>query len=151
MRRKIQDEILDRFNGTCLSYTLNIPGSVKDSAAFRAAFRKGLDQLNIAVGNRILYAYIRFLRTGPEAFFSIELAPEELKKRTVEIEESHPCGRLFDMDVLAVRGNPVSREELGLPRRKCLICDNPAPLCARNRTHSLGELLERIDSITGNI
>ena len=33
----------------------------------------------------------------------------------VELEEKHPLGRLFDLDVIAPDGIPVSRQEVALP------------------------------------
>ena len=56
-------------------------------------------------------------------------------------------GRLFDIDVLDAGGKKLSREGLGLPPRKCLLCEQPAHACARSRTHTVMELTERIESI----
>ena len=45
-------------------------------------------------------------------------------------------GRLLDIDVIAPDGGKISRTEIGLPARRCLLCGNPAPVCARSRAHS---------------
>ena len=39
-------------------------------------------------------------KTGPEYYLAVSLAPQELKQRMVKIEETHPYGRLVDLDVL---------------------------------------------------
>lgn len=63
------------------------------------------------------------------------------------MEETHPLGRLFDVDVYDEAGSGISREELGSPVRKCLICEKDAKLCGRSRSHTVKELYERIESI----
>ena len=62
----------------------------------------------------------------------------DLKDYTVSLEESHPLGRLVDIDVtLKGEAAPASR---GFPRR-CFICDNPAFVCGRLKAHSQEDLL----------
>ena len=63
------------------------------------------------------------------------------------IEDGGGLGRLFDIDVLDAGGKKLSREDLGLPPRKCLLCEQPAHACARSRTHTVMELTEQIESI----
>ncbi len=76
----------------------------------------------------------------------LELA-EIVKKITVDLEENHPLGRLFDIDVYDADGAAVSRQELGVPGRKCLICHEDAKACGRSRTHSVEELQRRVYEI----
>ena len=87
---------------------------------------------------------------GPELMELVGLAPEELKRRMTGIEQDHPLGRLADLDVLG-RGDAaprsVSRTELGLPPRRCLICDGEAKSCARSRAHTVHEMQEKIAEI----
>ncbi len=60
-----------------------------------------------------------------------------LKKYSIDLEETHPLGRLIDIDVtLKGQTNSLSRGSL----RKCFLCDKPAFVCGKNRTHSLEEL-----------
>ena len=53
----------------------------------------------------------------------------------------------IDLDVLRAPDVQVSRAELGLPRRKCLLCGRDAAACARSRAHPLPALLARIDAL----
>ncbi len=60
------------------------------------------------------------------------------KQKAVELETVHPLGRLVDIDVtLKGQENSLTRKEL----RKCFLCDNPAFVCGRNRTHTTAELV----------
>jgi holo-ACP synthase/triphosphoribosyl-dephospho-CoA synthase len=59
------------------------------------------------------------------------------------LEECHPLGRLFDIDVIAEDGDKVSRSTIGLPERACLVCGKTGAGCARSRAHPLDEVERR--------
>ena len=94
----------------------------------------------------------RDLVTGFEAYCLVPLAPLEAKRRCCGIEDRHPLGRLMDVDVLERVGQtgvpvPVSRERIGLPPRKCLLCDRPARECIRLRSHTPEQLLSKMEQM----
>ena len=66
-----------------------------------------------------------------------------VKKRMISIEENHPLGRLFNIDVFSPDGNPISRGLLGLGSRSCLVCGEPAASCIEKRAHSTELILWR--------
>ena len=57
---------------------------------------------------------------------------------------SRPLGRLFDIDVFAADGTPLTRTQYGLPARRCIICGDDARACMRTRRHDYDELLNTI-------
>ena len=86
--------------------------------------------------------------TGYEAFFLIKgTTPETLKSYMTAFEDGSSFGRIFDLDVLRPDSTKVSRTELGLSGRTCLLCDNPVFVCSRSRTHSAKELSKKTLSI----
>lgn len=87
---------------------------------------------------------------GCEAFFLLDAPAREVKRCCVALERSHPLGRLWDIDVLRPDGTAVSRRELGLDARRCLLCGREAKLCARSRAHGLEEIRVRVLSILGD-
>jgi holo-ACP synthase CitX len=90
------------------------------------------------------------LETGYEAYFLVDGNPLDVKQKCCSIEDTHPWGRLMDIDVLETGPGgvvPLSRSAVGLPARKCLVCDRPARECMRERTHSLEQLQEKIKFI----
>lgn len=130
--------------------TVIFPGAVKrDERTLRVA-REGVAAVREAFEGILLREELRDLETGYEGFFLVEASPEAAKRLCCGIEDTHPLGRLMDLDVIVLEeGNPVpmSRQTLGFPERKCLLCDRPARECMRARTHPPVELLRRIDEI----
>lgn len=72
----------------------------------------------------------------------------EAKRVAVEIEDTHPLGRLFDIDVIDAQGIPVSRDRVGGQPRRCLVCDYEARYCMRMRWHTQEEIWARIKQMT---
>ncbi|MDC7785064.1 citrate lyase holo-[acyl-carrier protein] synthase [Rhodoplanes sp. TEM] len=130
-----------------------MPGPVKDCALSRdaaAAARTALDRLFAAHGWPATTLVEAAGPTGPEALVAVAAEPRALKRALVMLEETDPLGRLWDLDVAAPGDRAISRRDLGLAPRRCLVCDAPAHACARSRAHPLDALLtameERIDA-----
>lgn len=75
---------------------------------------------------------------------------QKAKEIAVGIEELTPAGRILDMDII-VPGKTISRSDLGLPSRNCLLCEKIAKECARNRSHSYEDLRTAIANLIKNI
>lgn len=153
-----QKQLLADHGGVLISFTLNIPGPVKDSPSYRAALYEGMarmkDKLSELGGMTLNYEQVRLLKTGPEGYLCVERtvggSVKELawnvKRAAVAVEEEGRLGRLFDIDVLTEEGG-LGRGKLGAEPRTCLLCDQDAKVCARSRAHSMEELLAEIDRI----
>ena len=115
-----------------ISFTLNIPGPIKTSTELRQAFDAGLAALKAQLDT-----------THFPCIAQTEIHAETIKALTTDLEEHHPLGRLFDLDVLAADGTKLSRP---LPRR-CLLCAEQAQNCARSRRHSVRELTDEIERL----
>lgn len=131
-----------------LQLTLNIPGDKKNSPLARAIFREA----SACVGESfspapVLLGSDEGSPTGPEAFFSLPGSSRQVKEACRRLEEEHPLGRLWDLDVYDRALRPLSRRDEGLPGRTCLICGSPAHACARSKRHPPGEILLRIAEI----
>lgn len=146
-RKKNQMDFISRYGTPCLSFSLNIPGPVKDSPLYREIHETGRFEIQALLSDQIMATQVFQKETGPEAYFAISLSAVELKEIIVNIEDSHALGRIFDMDVIDINGDSISRTDLNLSPRKCLICDERASICARSRRHSVDQLLARIKSI----
>ncbi|MBW6100806.1 citrate lyase holo-[acyl-carrier protein] synthase [Escherichia coli] len=89
--------------------------------------------------------------SGPEGMLSIAAPARDLKLATIELEHSHPLGRLWDIDVLTPEGDILSRRDYSLPPRRCLLCEQSAAVCARGKTHQLTDLLNRMEALLNDV
>lgn len=145
-----QEQLVSIYNNPIISFTLNIPGPIKDSKKYRKIHDVGMDAIvNILKesDSHIKYMERIDLVTGPEGYFSVDINPLLLKKLTVKIETEHQLGRLFDIDVFDSNMGQISRSDLGLDPRTCLLCEKRAKVCNKARTHKLEELIQEIDNI----
>lgn len=149
-RVAFQKRLLAQFGGGLICLTLNIPGprklTHKSGRVFRMAVDMVLAQLG-AMGLKKVNCQLVNRITGSEGYFMVDLPAQTLKAAMIAIEDSMPVARLFDLDVLDRAGKKISREDMGLPGRKCLLCDAPAPVCARSRAHSLEELEQKTNTL----
>ena len=86
-------------------------------------------------------------KTGPEAMICVRAEAKDVKKRLCALEDGEELGRLLDIDVIAPDGGKISRTDIGLPAGAVLLCDKPAPVCARSRAHSVDALFERANAM----
>ncbi len=136
-RVRRQEALLAEHGGVLVCFTMNIAGPVKHSSLIEAGFRLG--QAQILKIFSPLHSLCVVEPTGCEGYYVLRGDPLEIKQKTTLLEDCTPAGRLFDMDVLTVSGK-VSREQVGLAPRKCLLCDGDARVCGRSRAHSVGAL-----------
>lgn len=128
--------------GPCVvSFSMNIPGALKAFPLAAAGFEEGLSKIRKAIPET---CQLNCLRSGgiagEEALLLLEADPRDIKRAMIALEESHPLGRLWDIDVLGRDGQPLSRQSFGCPRRTCLLCGQDAKICGRSRAHTHEEL-----------
>ncbi|PPQ48774.1 citrate lyase holo-[acyl-carrier protein] synthase [Paenibacillus peoriae] len=145
-----QRQLISRYAVALISMTINIPGPQKSTPTSTYVFHEGYRILmsQLAV-NQVtpLHSEAYDLLTGPEAYVAVQADARILKKLVIAIEDGHPLGRLLDLDVIGPNGRAISRDELGLGKRKCLMCEQAAHGCGRSRAHALPELLEAIKAL----
>lgn len=139
-----RNALLSRFQKSLICFTMNIPGPEKDNYIVVHGFELGNRLLTTALEEtKILHSEKRVTAAGRESFFVVDAPAEALKRITVRLEDASAVGRVFDMDVFTPDGTKLSREQLNLPRRKCLLCDQPAAICGRSRAHDVQQLQEQ--------
>jgi holo-ACP synthase/triphosphoribosyl-dephospho-CoA synthase len=130
-----------------LSLSLNIPGYPKSTPLISEFFDDVLSECK-----RFLQAHGIAIDTAHEAKHIDEagdfyLAPlpngrplADIKALTEAFEESHPLGRIIDVDLADRERQPVSSGKL----KRCLLCEKPAIVCMREATHNYEELRENL-------
>ena len=142
----IQNEMIRKYKKPVISFTMNIPGPIKTNNEIKKAFDIGKNLIFEKLKeNNIAILEIQELNenTGNELFISVDSQAEKIKNITVAIEESSEFGRLFDIDVIDVNFEKLSRKSF----RKCLICEAQAQECGRSRKHSIEELQNKVEEI----
>ena len=154
-RHATQQKLLAEHSGkTLVCLTVVVPGSVKRNhqsltAAHAAveAMRKAF-HINSSSHDYTSLPFIeRDLETGYEAYLITPTPLLEAKRIAVQIEDTHPLGRLFDIDIINADGVPISREAIGEKPRRCLICEHEARYCMRMRWHTQEEIWAKINEM----
>lgn len=161
-RHATQQKLLAEHSGkTLVCLTVVMPGSVKRNQqsltaahaaveAMRKAFavkeNKGLSPLETPEPLAPTLLELD-LETGYEAYLITPMPLLEAKRIAVNIEDTHPLGRLFDIDIINADGVPVSRDAIGEKPRRCLVCDHEARYCMRRRWHTQEEIWAKINEM----
>ncbi|MDK0697156.1 citrate lyase holo-[acyl-carrier protein] synthase [Clostridium perfringens] len=132
----------EKFHGTIICLTLNIPGPDKLDELYYYAFNEATKALEASLNINVLKK--RAPLSGYEAYFVSDKDIKEIKKIALTLEKEHPLGRLFDIDIFYKDLSKISREDLGEPKRKCFLCGEDAVSCGRSRKHSVYELTSSI-------
>lgn len=137
-----QQALLEQYRSPLVSFVMNIAGPVKDSPLIRQGFALGeklLFQQLLRENVPCVYQEKVNAPTGPEGLYVVKASAAQVKVLAEELEEGFPLGRLWDMDVLSPQGIKLER----VAPRRCLLCGQPAQVCARSRFHPLEELQNR--------
>lgn len=147
-RQALEKRLIEAHKGlTLLVLTVVMPGRIKRNDNSLIVARAGIETLHQAFREHIRYELERDLPTGYEFFMLADVPVEKAKRISCGLEDTHPLGRLFDIDVFTDTIRPVSRTEYGLPPRRCLICEEDARVCMRTQKHTYKELEERINQL----
>jgi len=126
---------------------INYPGLCKNTENVNSTYEKMCETFINALGGE--YDLVKHWQgaDGPALIVVLKKSDLEWKRKCVQIEESHPHGRIWDLDVYSLESIPLSREDLGLGHRSCLVCSDSAKVCTALKKHSIQKIIRRIDSI----
>ncbi len=130
--RKI--EFLKKAFKAVITVKSNIPGNQKNHPIAYLL----IEEFKNAVDTN-LFEEITFYDSldGPYYLIGSNVDVNHLKSLMISLEETHPLGRMIDIDVY-VKGEPVSRGYL----RRCLLCEHDAIDCMRNKRHTVEALID---------
>ncbi|ACZ19885.1 Phosphoribosyl-dephospho-CoA transferase (holo- ACP synthetase)-like protein [Thermanaerovibrio acidaminovorans DSM 6589] len=128
---------------------LNVPGWPKRLPGDLKVLRWAVGEALRGIGHRELWAGVDSL--GAQVLVAAEADPLEVKARCAALEEALPFGRLLDLDVFAGSDplRSLKRGQVGLPERRCLVCNRPAKECAVAARHHPGTLRRRALALWG--
>jgi holo-ACP synthase len=144
--REARQELLSRALGAgrpaTLFVSLNLPGPDKSPPGATTIFRRGCAQIAETFHGSLLVA-ADCDALGHFALRVLDADPLTVKRLCIVIEESHPAARLLDLDVYASETLQIGRADLGLPARRCLVCEQPAVDCMRVKRHPFDEVIAK--------
>lgn len=146
-RVKKQKQLIKKYERPLISYTLNIAGSIKRTPLFDIIFDQGLYLIQSEIEDALLFKEVQREDTGSIAYLVVDCEIIELKKKMVEIEKHSPSARLYDIDVINLDFEPISRKDIGVDARRCIICKRPYLECRRNKSHSIEEVITTTQKI----
>ncbi|GAB78599.1 holo-ACP synthase / triphosphoribosyl-dephospho-CoA synthase [Austwickia chelonae] len=153
-----------------LSLSVVVPGPVKELPWVRPVFDEAVRVVEETCAEQGWpvhdVAGSTGARTGPEALWAVLAPGPQVKEVVSALEDHHPVGRLWDLDVVVARSDsgspgtgpgdrpgivpfPLSRADRGLPLRRCLVCGCAAAGCARSRRHGLPQVLAAARRVVG--
>ena len=122
VRVRQQKTLLVEHRVPLLCFTMNIAGPVKVTPLIERGFRAGVAMLDGQLPQeKLLYRDVQVLPTGCEAVFAVSIPAGQIKELCTALEEEHPLGRLFDMDVIDTDGHKLERKD----ERGCMVCGAP--------------------------
>ena len=114
-----QAALLSQYGLPLICFTMNIAGPEKCSDLIKFGFKLGNKWLLAQLSDlKVIHKESFCESTGCEGYYVVDSTPEELKHRTVIVEDHAPVSRLFDMDVLDTNGIKLERTAFGFPGRK---------------------------------
>lgn len=132
-----------------VSLTFNIPGWPKSEPRISRLFTRVRRDLTRHFAAHRLPLDLDAAQMMTDAAGDFFLAPvatttpqgEAAKTVAEDFEQTHPLGRLLDVDVTGIDGIPISSWRA----KPCLLCpDQPAAVCSRTNAHPLTELREEV-------
>jgi holo-ACP synthase/triphosphoribosyl-dephospho-CoA synthase len=143
-RARRRQEFLSEYPFPLVCLCLNIPGEYKDFPWAQRCFREEIETFALALeaeGVKISHRESEEENSGYTAYISAAADAAALKTLALRIEETHPLGRLFDIDIYEPGGRKLSRQAAGQDpggepsARPCLVCGGDAFACGRSRVH----------------
>ncbi|MEN6418004.1 MAG: citrate lyase holo-[acyl-carrier protein] synthase [Clostridiaceae bacterium] len=139
-RASYEKKLFTRYSGACLVvFTVVIPGADKTTPEAARLFSAGIRALGDFFRRYELVPLFYEARepiTGYEAYIVLKTDASFLKMELVKLESKAPYGRLWDMDVISPKGAHLSREDIGVPERCCIVCGKAGRACAYRRLHT---------------
>ena len=144
-RVEIQNSIIEEFNLPILVLRANYPGEDKNNFVPKYILEILKDELIDIFNSDTIFSKKLESIEGPTYIYSIKASGKEIKKIAMLVEENHSLGRCVDIDVFDSNGYAFSRKDFGGEKRKCLLCDDMAFVCARKQTHTQKEVQNIIE------
>lgn len=135
---------IDDYKKPIITLNLNIKGMHKDKDEFGPLYLKA----------KMFLASYELIYEDEDNYSAIYLAKNDganEKKKFVDLEEKYDFMRFVDIDVIDTNLKPISRSDLGLIKRNCVVCGGDRFVCMHEDRHSQEDFNARLDKILLNL
>lgn len=139
--------IINKYNYPVVCGKINYPGNMKNTVESDMVFDELENLLIREFEKNIVYSQKLEGFDGNSLLLVVNINYLKAKEISIKIEENHTLGRIFDIDIYIENGEPVSRDVINKEKRKCIVCNNDARVCIKERKHETREII----SITNNL
>lgn len=146
--KHIDDLMINYPNKTIVILKMNVVGENKNPLYLKFMYAYYNDIIIELFNDKVILNGHQLSDDGNYSFYVIDEIGTLVKVRTMEIEEAIPLGRLLDIDVF--NHKVISRHNLSCEMRKCLMCNNDAHVCVRNKTHLEKDINDKMGEIVYN-
>lgn len=142
LRWNTRMHLVQAYGCPILSVTLRAPSLLRSEPAFLETFGRlcGFLEERFANSELVLDFLIETLDAeGPARHYGVEDALTA-KRLSIQFEDGNLGGVLLDIDLMDEKAAPLSRKDLGLQSRACMVCGkSPAAVCITGRVHLIQE------------
>ncbi len=139
-RMNLIKDIINKYNKFVICIKCNVCGDEKNFVEFEFVKKYFLNKV-LNSFDVITTDYYESL-DGNFYLVTINENDFEAVKRQLVNLESELLGRFVDLDLYTNLEKSITRSDMNLPERSCIVCDGVIASCMRNKTHSVDEVLE---------
>lgn len=145
-RAAFQQELLQDDRFVLITIKANFPGSNKHNPHTTMVVVSIMIALKERFAGKIKKVHTTNTLEGYIVFLLIEDDPQAIKETCIALEDSHPLGRLADIDVIS-KTKMYARSNINVPPRSCFLCACAAHVCARAQTHTHKEVTTHFEHV----
>lgn len=138
--------LIEKHKKTVVSVRVNYPGINKVNDKTKLIIDVAEKYVEKELNKYIKLKIKKTTAEGPSIILVMEKEPIFIKKVSVKIEEEMELGRLLDIDVYNEKGESLNREQVGVEKRRCFLCNQYAHICSRSKAHSIEEIEKYIEN-----
>lgn len=143
-RWKIITKAIEDYKKPIITLNLNIKGMHKNKDEFEPIYKAA----------KMFLSNYKLIYEDEDNYSAIYLAKNDgdhEKKKFVNLEEKYDFMRFVDIDVIDTSLMPISRSDLGLHKRSCIVCGGDRFICMRKDRHSQEDFNARLDKTLLNL
>lgn len=142
-------KLIKEYKRPVLCAKLNYPGIIKNTSESKHAFSllKNIVKAEYSVDFEGVFSCVLEGHDGESFILVLSKDSYEEKKKAVEIETYHELGRILDIDIYDLNGNPIDRKAVNMEPRACIVCGKNAFECIKSEAHRKEAVFDEVNKM----